>query len=94
MPTWAVMLLKKAASDPKKFVRDILCLLMGGLAAILVICIIALNMIASLLEHVGVVKQDEDLTDTEIYLFIDEIHNDYLEEIREAEQRIREKIID
>lgn len=94
MPTWAVMLLKKAASDPKKFVRDILCLLMGGLAAILVICIIALNMIASLLEHVGVVKQDEDLTDTEIYLFIDEIHNDYLEEIREAEQRIREKIIE
>lgn len=94
MPTWAVLLLKRAASDPKQFIKDVVGLLMGLLAAIIVIGIIALNMIASLLEHVGVVRENEDLTQTEIYLFLDEIHTDYLDELREAEQKIEDKIIE
>lgn len=94
MPAWAAFLLKEAAKDPKKFMKKIATLIIGAAASILIICIIALNMIATLLDHTGTVKKDENLKETEIYQFIDGIHTEYLEELREAEQAIREKIIE
>lgn len=92
MPPWLARLLFIAVKDPKKALKTIAYIAIGAAASILVIGIIAMNMISALFGYTDIVKEKEDLSKTELYQTIDEVHQEYIEQLMDAQQSIYDAI--
>lgn len=92
MPPWLARLLFAVAQNPKKAAKIAVGALIGAVSSILLVGIIAINMIAALFDYTDVVKEKEDLSETELYQVIDEVHQKYIEQLTDAEKRIYDAI--
>lgn len=92
MPPWLVRLLLAVAKDPKKALKTVAYIVIGAAASILIVGIIAMNMISSLFDYTDVVKEKEDLSETELYQAIDEVHQKYIIQLQDAQRRIYDAI--
>lgn len=92
MPPWLARLLFAVAQNPKKATKIAVGALIGAVSSILLVGIIAINMIAALFDYTDVVKEKEDLSETELYQVIDEVHQKYIEQLTDAEKRIYDAI--
>ena len=86
MPPWLARLLFAVAQNPKKAAKIAVGALIGAVSSILLVGIIAINMIAALFDYTDVVKEKEDLSETELYQVIDEVHQKYIEQLTDAEK--------
>lgn len=92
VPPWLARLALAALKDPKKTARTIVYIAIGAVASILIIGIIAMNMISALFDYTDIVNADEDLSKTELYQAFDKVHQDYIEQLDDAQRKIYDAI--